>query len=448
MSFDAIEYINSPKRNISKPGLERINLLCNLLGNPQNFLKFIHVAGTNGKGSVCAYLTQILINTGVRVGTFTSPFIWNFQERIKVNNKQIDKSFLNNITYKIKQIIDSLPPDCCPTEFEIMTAVGFMYFKQCCCDVVVLEVGMGGKLDSTNVIPESSVLCSVITKIGIDHVNFLSNNIVNIAKEKAGIIKDNVPVVVAPQKPSVLNIIKDEALVHNSDLHIVSEDDISIKKVNLNKIDNFNNNENINLIREFSYKNYKSLKTKLLGIYHPINASIAIEACEVLNKSEYFKGEFFIDKENIVDGVLQTIWPVRFEILSANPYIIIDGAHNVDGASALISSIRDVFGEIKPIFIFGILKDKEYKKIIEKISKYASYVFTITPKNVRALDASILESKFKNLNVKAKACSSFNEAVKSSLALANKTNNNLICSFGSLYTAGQIHDLFLKHLAK
>ncbi|MDO5328611.1 MAG: folylpolyglutamate synthase/dihydrofolate synthase family protein [Coriobacteriia bacterium] len=382
MHFDAKTYINSPKWSNSRPGLERITELCERLGNPQNELNFIHVAGTNGKGSVCAYINQILIEAGNITGLFTSPFIFEFNERIKINNESISDEDLLQATLKVKEQADKMVDH--PTEFELMTAVAFVYFAQKKTDIVVLEVGMGGRLDSTNVV--STVLASVITRIGLDHTEYLGNTLSDITAEKEGIIKPDVPV------------------VRYTDI-----DQVSIGKTNT-------------YTRRFKYKD-KNYETKLLATYQPHNAALAIEAAKLLN----------IDEDKIKLGIANAQWPVRFDIVRRSPYVIIDGAHNVQGVKALIDSLLDIFPNKKFTFIMSVLADKDYETMVELIKPYAKQIFTSSPDNPRALDATDLA----NFIGEAKVFESAQEV----LSASNK--DDVIVCFGSLYVAGKLYNQFI-----
>lgn len=262
-----------------------------MLGNPQDQLKFIHVAGTNGKGSTCVYINQVLIDSGYKTGLFTSPYIYDFCERIKVDNQNISDADLNSITQQVKEQADKFPADNHPTEFELITAVGFMYFHKCMCDIVVLEVGMGGRLDATNIINSGNVLLSVISPIAKDHQAYLGSTVKDIAKEKAGIIKQSTDVITSNTDSDILDVLQKQCLSHDSKLNIVNFDQLNIGHVDLCS----------SPYRSFTYKNFEYLKTKLLGIYQPKNAALAIEACLFLSQNLNK-----INKDSIIKGIENT----------------------------------------------------------------------------------------------------------------------------------------------
>ena len=272
--FDPVKYINTPNWQESRLGLERIRKLLELLGNPQKKLRFVHVAGTNGKGSTCAFISQILIESGYKTGQFTSPYIYEFAERIRINNQMISDKELSTITLQVKNVADKFDEGDHPTEFELMTAVAFLYFAQQNCDVVVSEVGMGGRLDSTNVIESDETLCSVITTIDMDHMQFLGNTIEAIASEKAGILKHEVPVISASQKADVQKVIINKANELNCEVTFLQNENLGNSKVNLQAQP---------AIRKFEYKN-EFFETQLLATYQPKNAALAIEVANILSK--------------------------------------------------------------------------------------------------------------------------------------------------------------------
>ena len=272
--FDPVKYINTPNWQESRLGLERIVKLLDLLGNPQKQLQFVHVAGTNGKGSTCAYISQILIESGYKTGQFTSPYIYEFAERIRINNIQISDIALTEITLQVKEAANKFAEGDHPTEFELMTAVAFLYFAQQKCDVVVSEVGMGGRLDSTNAIETDETLCSVITTIDMDHMQFLGDTIADIAAEKAGIIKPGVPVVSAAQTPEAASVIKKKAQDLNCEVTFLQNENLINGEVDLQAKP---------AIRKFEYKK-ESFETQLLATYQPQNAALAIEVANSLSK--------------------------------------------------------------------------------------------------------------------------------------------------------------------
>lgn len=414
--FDAKTYLSKPGWQKSRPGLERISKLMEILGNPQKKLKVVHVAGTNGKGSTSSYINQILIESGYRTGLFTSPFIYEFNERIKINNINISDNDLNRITSIVKQAADKFDSDNHPTEFELITAVGFMYFADQNCDVVVCEVGMGGRFDATNILTNEQVVLSVITSVAFDHTDFLGDSLDKIAFEKAGIIKQNVPVVTSNCDESVLNVLNNKAKELNAHVSVIDYNQLSVGVFE-------SKNE---LKRNFEYKNFKNLKTRLLGKYQPQNAALAIESCMLI------KGIFKdITNDSIAIGIEKTYWPARFELVSTQPYVIIDGGHNLAGVKALSESLTDIFPNKKCIFVMGVLADKDYHAMVKEISALAKRVYTVTPPSYRALDADVLASVFKEYDIKAEPVD-INDAIE--IAVDEALKDDVVCAFGSLYS--------------
>lgn len=414
----AINFIHSTSNFFCKPGLERITQLCGLLGNPQDKLKFVHVAGTNGKGSFCAMLSSILIDAGFKVGTFTSPYILNFGERICINGKMITDDDLAEICTKIKPLTEKMSDS--PTEFEVITAIAFYYFYKNNCDIVVLECGLGGKYDATNII--KSPCLSVITGVDFDHQNFLGNTIEKIATEKAGIIKDGIPCLWCGKNKTANDIIESTAQIKISKLIAPDYNCINIKNISLETT-------------QFDYKDYKDIPLSLLGVYQTKNAANAIEAAQYLNSIGYT-----IAEKNIKNGLSSTVWHARFEVLSKNPLIIFDGSHNPQGISAALNSIKTYFGDKKVNILMGVMADKDYTFMANTLSKAVNNVYCITPDNPRALESKVLADIFKNLGISAFAFddtrTAFNTAVKQSV----NDNNPLIC-LGSLYMYSQIYNI-------
>lgn len=417
---EAISFIHSVSNYFCKPGLERITELCRLFGNPQNSLKFVHVAGTNGKGSFCAFLSNILKNAGYRVGTYTSPYILNFNERIAVNGEPISNSDLAEIctaayTY-CKNMTDK------PTEFELITAIGFEYFKRHKCDIVVLECGLGGRFDATNII--KTPLLSVITGIDFDHQNFLGNTIEQIAGEKAGIIKSGVPCLWCGNNKGALDVIAKEASVKNAPLGTVDHTALRIVRSDLSGT-------------TFDFHNWNNLFIPLLGSYQPENAANAVTAAKILKASG-----FKITDAAIKRGLENTKWPARFELLCQAPVIIFDGSHNPQGVTATINSIKQYFGNNRVNVLSGVMADKNYNFIAEAISGVAEKVYCVTVNNPRALSAADYAAVFKGLLVEAEAFDCINAALQKAVDESREKNIPLIC-LGSLYMYCDIHK-FLK----
>lgn len=407
---EALEYIHSICWTFTKPGLERISALCEKLGNPQKELKFIHVAGTNGKGSFCSMLDSVLRHAGYKTGLFTSPYIKVFNERMQFCGENIADDELAEITEYVKPFADSMEDK--PTEFELITAIGFEYFKRKKCDVVILEAGMGGRLDSTNIIDSS--LLSVITGISLDHTAFLGDTVEKIAAEKAGIIKPNGTVLFGGKSKSVEKVIKNKAAEMNADYHFADKLSLEITASDLSG-------------STFNYKGYTALKLPLLGLYQPENAANVLCALEILKA----KG-MLISEEAVREGLLAARWPARFEIISREPLIIFDGAHNPEGIETAVRSIKRYFGEQKVCILTGVMRDKDYNYIASKFAEIASRAFTITPANPRALPAEEYAGVLEGVGINAEAYSSVAEALEAAKQFALESNTALVC-LGSLY---------------
>ncbi len=380
---EAMKYINETNKFGSKLGIENISVLMDILGNPQEKLKFIHIAGTNGKGSTSTMTSYCLVENGYKTGLYISPFIEKFNERIQLNNKAIsDEDLIYNIN-KVKKAVDKMISlgYSSPTEFEIITAVAFCYFYEKQVDIVVLEVGLGGRLDATNVIKKS--LLSVITSISLDHTEHLGEEIPEIAYEKAGIIKENGCVVCYPSSREAIDVIKKEAKKKNASFYEVGKEDVFIKQMNIDYT-----------LLEYKEKNSLGIsrfKLALLGKHQCYNVSLVIKIMEILK----VKG-FNITGENVVRALEKVKFPCRFEILNKKPYIILDGGHNIDGVSSFCENLEIYFKDKKINLFFGMLKDKDVLECFDKLRKYAKKVITLSPFSARAYDGKLLCEKIKN----------------------------------------------------
>ena len=318
MTYDeALEYIHGVSNFFCKPGLERIAELCDRLGNPQKHLKFIHVTGTNGKGSVCSMLSSILTAEGYKVGLYTSPYVREFNERMRINGENIPNEYLRELTEMVKESADKMTDS--PTEFELITAIAFEYFKREKCDIVVLEVGMGGRLDATNII--ENPLLSIITGVSVDHTAFLGDTVEKISGEKAGIIKHLCPTLYGGEDVIAEGVILDEAQKMQSPLYKTDYSAISISEMTLDGT-------------TFNYKDRKDINIHLLGEYQPKNASVVLDAVDILRR-----GGIVIDEESVRVGLENAKWHARFEIIARDPLVIFDGAHNPQGIDAAVKSI-------------------------------------------------------------------------------------------------------------
>ncbi len=417
---ESIEYIHSINWCFCNPGLERISKLCQMLGNPQNGLKFIHVAGTNGKGSFCSMLDSVLRAAGYKTGLFTSPYIRFFNERMMFNGNPISDSELAEITTYVKPFADSMTEK--PTEFELITAIGFEFFKRCGCDVVILETGMGGRLDSTNII--SSPLLSVITGISLDHTAYLGDTVEKIAYEKAGIIKPCSPVLFGGDKGSALDIIRNQAEKIGSQLYLTDRDAITNIRSTLDGT-------------TFDFENLKNIQIKLLGSYQPLNAANVKVAVDILNQS----GALNISQNALYSGLEAAVWHARFELISKDPIIIYDGAHNPEGICAAVKSIKQYFGKNKVYILSGVMKDKDYRGIAHDLSDVASRAFTVTPDNPRALDAEEYAAVLSKSGISATAYQNLPSALSDAVCSARRDHTPLIC-LGSLYMYSELMNAY------
>lgn len=414
---EALEYIHLSGRVFCKPGLERVSYLLDSLGNPQNDLRCIHVGGTNGKGSTSSMLAEILMAAGLRVGLYTSPYVLRFNERIRYMGQSISDDDLARYTERIQRAADSMEDR--PTEFEIITAIAFSYFRDVGCDVVVLEVGLGGRYDATNVI--TSPLASVITGISMDHTAILGDTVEKIAYEKAGIIKEGCPVVWGGKDDAARAVIQGVTDKKHAPFYEVDHSAISIRESNL-----FGSN--------FDYKDLQNIQISLPGLYQPSNAATVLETVKIL-RNQGLK----ITSEAVSKGLLSTYWPARFEVLSKEPVVVFDGAHNAEGIDAAVASIREYYKNGRVLILTGVLRDKEYEKIARRLSEVGAHAFVITPSNPRALPAEEYARLLCSLGLDATPCSSVFDGVQLGLSMAEESGYPLFI-LGSLYTYGEVRD--------
>ncbi|MDI6734852.1 MAG: folylpolyglutamate synthase/dihydrofolate synthase family protein [bacterium] len=420
-----IKYLNSLERFGIQLGLERITRLLELLGNPHQDLRCIHVAGTNGKGSTTTFIGEILKKAGFKVGVYTSPHFVSFTERITINGLPIPEAEVAKIiSERILPVIKILPSH--PTYFEIATAVAFLYFAQEKVDFAVLEVGLGGRLDATNVIIP---LVSVITSIGLEHQDVLGETIEEIAFEKAGIIKQGVSVVTSASQPEVLKVIKKMAKHQGAKLYQVGQD---IKFV----IKQFPANPNSNY--QFSVKGilkeYNGLRTSLLGYHQIINATTAICVIEVLQKYHEVK----ITTQAIKKGLLQARIRGRLELTKKSPFVLLDGAHNPASAAVLRKALEDYFSRMRLILVVGILQDKDVRGIVKELfqgNKNLALVIITQPKINRSLDPKKIYAEISKYTNKIHILPTVAEGIKYAEAIAGY--RDLICITGSLYTVAE-----------
>ncbi len=419
---ETMKYIHKVAWTGSRPGLSRITELLAALGDPQDSLKFIHVAGTNGKGSFCSMLDSVLRCAGYHVGLYTSPYIERFNERMAVDGEPISDDELSEITERVRVFADKMEDP--PTEFELITAVAMLYFKKHNCEYVVLEVGMGGRLDATNIVKTS--ILSVITGISLDHTAFLGGTVEAVAAEKAGIIKSGVPVLFGGNDPRAARVIESTALEKNS----------AYFEVDRALVSNVRGNFEENL---FDFGEYKDIKLALIGSYQPYNAANVISAVEILRKIG-----LEISDCALRAGLESAKWKGRFELLCREPIFIIDGSHNPEGIAAAIESIKLCFGERKVILLSGVMKDKDYPQMAKELSVIACRAFTLKPDNPRALDASVYAESFRKAGIEATGFETVRDAVFAALTLALDEDIPLV-ALGSLYMYGEIKEAFREY---
>ncbi len=404
------------------PGLDSIRELCRRLENPQKDLKFVHVAGTNGKGSVCAYIASVLKAAGCRVGKYASPAVFTYREIIQVNDRNITVRALCQGMERIRDICGEMTAEGLPhpTRFEIETALGFLYFKEKQCDIVVLETGMGGIMDATNIV--ENTLVAVIASVSMDHMKFLGNTLAEIAARKAGIIKRGSHVVSMRQEEEAARVISDKSNRLECPLVVMEPQDIKNIRYGLDK-------------QRFDYRGRKKLEIALAGKYQPENAALALDAVDALREEG-----ISISEKAVYQGLAETRWPGRFTVIGKKPCFVVDGAHNEDAAKRLLESVELYFTNKRIIYIIGVLKDKEYEKIIRLTASRAEQIITVTPPdNPRALPAYELAKEAARIHPQVTAVDSLEEAVEMSALLAGK--EDVILAFGSLSYLGRLTEI-------
>ena len=413
---EVLDYIHSVCWKGMMPGLSRITQLLEKMGNPEKDLKFVHIAGTNGKGSTAAMTASILRKAGYCTGLYTSPFIYQFGERMQVNGQLIPDDELIEITEYVKPLADTM--DETPTEFELITAIAFEFFKRRKCDIVVLEVGLGGLLDATNVINTPEV--AVITNIGLDHTDILGNTLEEIAFNKAGIIKENGHAVIYRCTAGVEKVFEDTCRERNTKLKKANFDGLKLKSHDLFE-------------QVFDCGDYKDIHLPLLGDHQLHNAAVVLAIAETLREIGWN-----ISKENIYEGIRDVSWPGRFDIVCRDPLFIIDGGHNPQCLEALVKNIQDYLTGRRVIALTGVLADKDYGDMYKPVMPYIEQFVCVTPPNPRRLIATELAQHLQNVGAKATACDTIPEGVKKAMELAG--NDGVVLCFGSLYTIGDIRN--------
>lgn len=425
--IQAIQYLENEVGFASIPGLSRIQALLQRLGNPQDQLRYIHIAGTNGKGSAAAMLTSILQQNGYRVGRYTSPHLARYNERITINHIEISDAEFAEVISEIRAHCDAMHTAGMdvPTLFEILTAAAFLYFAKHNIDIVILEVGLGGTYDATNII--QTPLLSLIMSISMDHTDFLGNTLEEIASEKCGIIKENCPVVLYSQQKIVYNIAKAIATQKHAPLYYVPNSNVTIHKQDFHGT-------------YFSVENdlisYKNIMLPLLGDYQIHNCITVLEACAVLKQYG-----LHLEETRICSAIAHTTWAGRMEILSKDPIVLLDGAHNTDGIAQLASTLPTYAQGRKITLLLGVLGDKEYQLMLAKIFPLISCAVLTEPQNHRKLDADILEKYAipygKPLLVETDIAKAYE------IACTHTAPQDMIVCCGSLYMIGALRSHIL-----
>ena len=416
---EALEYIHAVQWAGHKPGLSRTRTLLAALGDPHKTLKFVHVAGTNGKGSTAAMLASCLQAAGYRVGLFTSPFINRFNERIQINGEQIPDEALVQLVEQVRPAADAMTD--IPTEFEIITALGMLWFARQRCDIVVLEVGLGGTLDSTNVIDPPE--CAVITALGMDHVKELGPTLADIAAAKAGILKPGSPAVSYGGVPEADAVIARVAKEQHAPLTVVDFSKLRFDGGDLDEV-------------TFDFDGLDGVRLPLIGSYQPRNAAVAITALRVL------RGRGWNIPEQAIRKGLETVkWPGRFELLRHAPAFVLDGSHNAHGMRATVQSLRDRFPGEKFVFLLSIMADKDADEMLDLLAPLAKRFVTVAAHTPRALPAETLAEAIRTRSIPAEAAPGIEEGVARAVELGGQ---GPVCALGTLYFSGEVREAFQK----
>ena len=414
MNYDqALAYIHAVHWQGHKPGLDRIRTLLEALGNPHQKLQFVHIAGTNGKGSTAAMLDSCLRAAGYKVGLFTSPFINRFNERIQVNGVPIPDQDLVRLVEQVQPAAQAMKD--VPTEFELITALGMLYFVQQHCDIVVLEVGLGGALDSTNIIPPPA--CAVITALGMDHVKELGPTLADIAAAKAGIIKPGSPVVSYGGAPEADKVIEATARAQGAPLTVVDFTRLQLRSASLDGL-------------VFDFDGLEGLTLPFLATYQCRNAAVAITALRALRSRGWN-----ISDQAIRQGLAQVRWPGRFELLRRDPPFLLDGSHNAHGMRATVASLRERFPGEKFVFLISIMADKDWDEMLQLLLPLAKCFVTVTAPSPRAIPAPDLADRIRAMGGVAEPAGTIPDGVARADALAG---GGPVAALGTLYFSGDV----------
>lgn len=416
---EARRYTETISRSGSILGLANIKNLMHELSDVQDTLSVFHIAGTNGKGSTGTFLSCCLMEAGYRVGRYTSPAVFTPLEVWQINGIHISKEDYTGVLSQVKSACDRMVSKGMPhpTVFEVETAVAFLYFYEQKCDYVVLETGMGGETDATNVV--SRPVCSVLTSISMDHMQFLGNTLKEIASAKAGIIKDGCPAVTVLQEPEAMNILNMTAAGKCAELTVVNPEKAVVEESSLNG-------------SVYQVPKLGEISVPMAGFCQIENSYLA---------AAVLKQVLGMDTETIKAGIRKAVWPGRFEILSGEPLFIIDGAHNQDAVHKLSQAVQNYFTNRRITYIIGVLADKEYGKMLKQMLPFACSVYTVTPGNQRALDADRLAEEAAKYHPAVVSCGTVGQAVD--LALEGCGRDGVVLAFGSLSYLGEVKHYFI-----
>lgn len=423
---EAIEYMKNLTKFGFNFGLGRIEELMRRLGDPHRRLNIIHIGGTNGKGSTTAMMAAMLQAAGYRTGTFTSPHLHTYNERYRINGAEISDDKIAGLISRLRPHLEQMVKEGFehPTEFEVSTAMAFLYFFEEKVDLLVLEVGLGGLIDSTNV---AKPLVSVITNVAMDHMDYLGNTLEEIAAVKAGIIKNDVPVVTAA-RGSVLEVIRQQAREKGSGISEIGRDTI------FDIIENSVQGERFNL--KTPRKTYNDLSISLIGAHQAANAAVAVTAVELLTD----RG-FKITEAAIRDGLASARWPARLELVREKPAVLLDGAHNYDGALSLYKALTEIFSYRRLILVLGMLGDKEREKVVAKLAPLAGIVIVTRPNSPRAGEWQQVAEEARKHVSEVYLEEEIHAAVQKAISLAGE--EDLVCVTGSLYMVAEARELFV-----
>ncbi len=416
--IEAMNYINTAKNSGHEPGLLRIKKLLEKLGDPQKGLKFVHIAGTNGKGSCAAMAASVMKTAGYKTGLFTSPYLHSFNERMRINGKIIENDALTELVQRVKAAADTM--ESCPGSFELTTAAALLWFAEEKCDIVVLEVGLGGRFDATNIIDKPEA--AVIMNIGLDHCAILGDTVEKIAAEKAGIIKEGCPCVLYQQTPSVTEVIENVCKEKHSQLHICDFSKIELEFDSLYG-------------QSFAYKG-NAYALPLLGENQRKNSAVVIELAEVLRE----KG-WNIPQEDLEHGIYAVIWPARFELVKDEPLFVVDGGHNPQCARTVVDNLGKYFGNYHHIMLVGLMADKDYESVMKILNLTADKFVCVSFDSERALEAEKLAEIAEKFGKPVKVFNNVKDGVGAALDWAD-SKEDMICAVGSLYLAGEVRECF------